>query len=82
MAVKVRLTRIGANNNIMFRIIAADSRSPRDGRFLETLGWYNPNKPGVNYKVDLERIDYWRSKGAIVSDTVKSIVSKARKKAE
>ncbi len=82
MAVRVRLTRTGANNKVSFRIVVADARSPRDGRILENVGWYNPDKAGANFKLDLERVDYWRSKGAICSDTVRSLVNKARLNAE
>ena len=53
MAVKVRLTRTGARNDACFRLVAADSRSPRDGRFIEILGWYDPKKEGVNFDLKL-----------------------------
>ena len=81
MAVKVRLTKTGANNDPSFRVVATDSRSPRDGSYLENLGWYDPKKAGVNYALKLERIEYWKSKGAQLSDTVASLVKKARKQA-
>lgn len=77
MAVKVRLTRTGSKNSGSYRVVAADERSPRDGRFLETLGWYDPKKEGVNFELNLERINYWRENGAGISDTVKSLVKKA-----
>lgn len=79
MAVKLRLTRTGANKDVCFRVIAADSRSARDGKFIENLGWYNPGQTGRNFKVKLDRIDYWLSEGAQASDTVRSLVRKARK---
>ena len=79
MAVKIRLTRTGARNDVCFRLVAADSRSPRDGRFIEILGWYDPKKEGVNFDLKLDRIDYWKSKGAQVSDTVKSLIKRAGK---
>lgn len=79
MAVKIRLKRIGAINQGSFRLVAADSRSPRDGSFIEHLGWYDPKKSGINFKINLERIDYWKKQGAQLSDTVASIVKKARK---
>lgn len=79
MAVKVRLTRTGARNDACYRVIAADSRSPRDGRFLEILGWYDPKREGTNFDLKLDRIDHWKSQGAQVSDTVRSLVKKARK---
>ena len=81
MAVKIRLKRTGATNNACYRVVAADSRSPRDGRSLENLGWYNPTQAGINYKLKLERIDYWIGNGAQVSDTVASLIRKSRKQA-
>jgi len=77
--VKIRLRRTGCNNNATYRVVAADSRSPRDGKFLEILGWYTPKQDGENFKVDLERIAYWQSKGAQLSETVASMVRKAKK---
>ena len=79
MAVKIRLKRVGGKNEIHFRLVVADGRSPRDGTFIEHLGWYNPYTKGVNYKIKLDRIDYWKKKGAQLSDTVVSLVKKARK---
>ncbi len=79
MAVKVRLTRTGANNNNCFRVVAADARSPRDGRFIETLGWYDPKMEGINFNLKLERIEYWQSVGAEMSDTVNSLVRRAKR---
>ena len=79
MAVKVRLTRTGATNDVCYRVVAADARFPRDGRFLEILGWYDPKKEGVNFVLKLDRIEYWKSKGALISDTVKSLLKRARK---
>jgi len=81
MAVKVRMTRTGANNDPCFRVVATDGRSPRDGSYLENLGWYDPKKAGVNYSLKLDRIEHWRSKGAQLSDTVRSLVRKARRQA-
>ena len=81
MAVRVRLTRTGANNDPCFRVVATDSRSPRDGSYLENLGWYDPKKAGVNFAVKVDRIDYWKGRGALLSDTVRSLVRKARKQA-
>jgi small subunit ribosomal protein S16 len=77
--VKIRLRRTGCNNNTSFRVVATDERSPRDGKFLEILGWYLPKQEGVNFKIDLERVAYWLSKGAQLSETVASIVRKAKK---
>lgn len=81
MAVKIRLKRTGATNNACYRVVAADSRSPRDGRSLENLGWYTPTQAGINYKLKLDRIDYWIGNGAQVSDTVASLIRKSRKQA-
>jgi len=80
MAVKIRMTRMGANREISFRVVATDSRSPRDGKYLEYLGWYDPKREGENYNLKMERINYWIQKGAQVSDTVKSLMKRASKK--
>jgi small subunit ribosomal protein S16 len=81
MSVKIRMQRMGANRDISFRVVALDSRRPRDGRFLELLGWYDPKKTGTNYQLNVERIEHWKSKGAQISDTVMSLLKKARKSA-
>jgi small subunit ribosomal protein S16 len=65
----------------VFRIVVADQRSPRDGRFIENIGTYDPRKPGVNYTLKLERAEYWLSKGAQPSETVRSILKKAKRTA-
>jgi len=77
MAVKVRLTRTGANKDNCFRVVATDVRNPRDGRFIETLGWYDPKKEGVNFSLKMDRIEYWKGTGAELSDTVRSLVRRA-----
>ncbi len=81
MAVKIRLKRIGAKNKPAFRIVVADQRSPRDGKFIEELGTYLPQKKGNNFTLDLERAKYWVSKGAQPSETVASFIKKATKAA-
>ena len=81
MAVRIRLKRIGAKNKPAFRIVVADNRSPRDGKCLEELGTYLPQKKADNFTLDLERANYWLSKGAQPSDTVASFIKKAAKKA-
>lgn len=81
MAVKIRMKRTGANNDVSFRVVAADMHSPRDGKNLETLGWYSPSSKGKAFELKLDRIDYWLSVGAQISDTVSSLVKKARKAA-
>ena len=77
MAVKIRMRRTGGKNDICYRVVAADGRSPRDGKFLELLGWYDPKRAGTNFELKLDRIDYWKKQGAMVSDTVASLVRKA-----
>ena len=77
--VRIRLRRTGCNNNATYRVVATDARSPRDGKFLEILGWYTPKQEGENFKLNLERIAYWQSKGAQLSETVASMVRKAKK---
>jgi len=82
MAVKIRMTRTGGNREISFRVIATDSRSPRDGKYLEYLGWYDPKRKGENYKLKMDRIEYWKKNGAQLSETVRSLVRKASRGAE
>ena len=79
--VRIRLRREGSLNNPYYKIVVANQRSPRDGKFIEIIGNYDPKKKDVNAKVDLDRADYWISKGAQPSDTVRSIIKKARKAA-
>ncbi|HSI13162.1 MAG TPA: 30S ribosomal protein S16 [Chthoniobacter sp.] len=80
MAVSIRLRREGNLNNPYYKVVVADQRSPRDGKFIELVGNYDPKKAGDNANVDLSRIDYWIQNGAQPSDTVRSIIKKARKK--
>jgi len=75
------MKRVGAKNEPVFRIVVADGRSPRDGRFIEELGTYQPLKKGANFTMDLERAKYWLSKGAQPSETVASFIKKASKAA-
>jgi small subunit ribosomal protein S16 len=81
MAVKIRLARYGAKKKPFYRVVACNSRFPRDGRFLEVLGTYDPRnkESGVNLKA--EDVDKWVAQGAEVSDTVRRIVKEAKKKA-
>ena len=81
MAVKIRLKRIGTKNKPVFRIVVADSHSPRDGKFIEELGTYEPLKKAGNFNLDIERAHYWLGKGAQPSDTVASFLRKAAKAA-
>jgi len=79
--VAIRLRREGTTNSPYYKIVVTDSRSPRDGRFIEIIGTYDPKKKDDNAAVDIARVDYWISKGAQPSDTVKSLVKKIRKAA-
>ena len=79
MAVRIRLRRVGTTNTPCYRIVVADARSPRDGRFIEIIGTYDPKPATNNFKVDVERAKYWIQKGAQPSDTVRSILKKAEK---
>ena len=81
MSVKIRMKRVGTKNMPAFRIVVADSRSPRDGKFIEEIGTYNPLKKGENFSLKMERAQYWLSKGAQPSDTVASFIKKAGKAA-
>jgi small subunit ribosomal protein S16 len=81
MSVKIRMKRIGTKNTPVFRIVVADSRSPRDGKFIEEVGTYQPLKKGDNFTLKLERVNYWVSKGAQPSETVASFIKKAAKAA-
>ena len=81
MAVRIRLKRVGAKNAPAYRIVVADSRSPRDGKFIEEIGSYNPLRKADNFKLDLERAKYWVSKGAQPSETVASFIKRAGKAA-
>ncbi len=76
MAVKLRLKRMGGKQKPFYRIVAADSRSPRDGRFIETVGTYNPIKNPAEVTVDEEKALDWLNKGAIPTETVRTILSK------
>ena len=75
--VKIRLRRMGAKKAPYYRIVVADSRSPRDGRFIEELGVYDPMADGEKIKVDMERAKYWIANGAQPTDTVRGLLKKA-----
>jgi len=79
--VTLRLKREGTKDRPYYRVVATDSRSRRDGRFIESVGTYDPMKKADNSNLDLEKIDGWLSKGAKQSDTVKSLINKARRAA-
>ena len=79
MAVAIRLRREGSLNHPYYKVVVADQRSPRDGKFIEIIGNYDPKQTGDNSNIDLARVDYWVKCGARPSDTVRSIIKKARK---
>jgi len=81
MAVSIRLRREGALNRPYYKVVVTDSRSPRDGKFIEIIGTYDPKKPGHNSALKLDRAEYWISKGAQPSDTVRSLIKKNKKQA-
>jgi small subunit ribosomal protein S16 len=74
MAVKLRLTRVGSKKNPIYRVVAADSRAPRDGRFIEIVGHYNPQPDPSLIELDEARIKDWLSKGAQPTDSVKRLL--------
>ncbi len=76
MAVKLRLKRGGSKQRPFYRVVAADSRSPRDGRFIEIIGTYNPIPAEYEVKIDEEKALYWLNNGAQPTDTVRSLLSK------
>jgi small subunit ribosomal protein S16 len=76
MAIKIRLARHGAKKRPFYRIVVADSESPRDGKFLENVGTYNPLVDPVEVSLKKERINYWMDQGAKPSDTVRSLLKK------
>lgn len=76
MAVKIRLRRMGAKKTPFYRIVVADSRYPRDGRFIEKIGYYDPMKSPAEVKIDAEKVQKWISNGAQPTDTVKSLLKK------
>ncbi|MDD6984741.1 MAG: 30S ribosomal protein S16 [Eubacteriales bacterium] len=75
--VKIRLRRMGAKKSPFYRIIVADSRSPRDGRFIEEVGYYNPMTEPVTLKVEEEKVQKWLASGAQPTETVKSLLTKS-----
>ena len=77
MAVKIRLRRMGAKGAPFYRIVVADSRFPRDGRFIEEIGYYNPMEDPADLRVDTEKAQKWIANGAQPTDTVKALLKKA-----
>jgi small subunit ribosomal protein S16 len=79
MAVSIRLRREGAKNRPYYKVVVADSRSPRDGKFIEIIGHYDPKKPGDNSALKVDRAEHWIARGAQPSDTVRSLIKKNKK---
>ena len=79
--VSIRLRREGTKNSPFYRVVVTDQRSPRDGKFIEQVGVYDPRKPGSNAKLAVDRLDYWISQGAQPSDTVRSLLRRAKAEA-
>ena len=77
MAVKIRLRRMGAKKAPFYRVVVADSRSPRDGRFIEEVGFYDPMKEPVEIKLDAEKIQKWIGNGEQPTDTVRALLVKS-----
>lgn len=79
--VKIRLKRTGTKNTPAYRIVVADNRSPRDGRFIEEIGFYTPLQKGQDFNVKLDRAEFWLTRGAQPTETVASFIRLARKAA-
>lgn len=77
MAVKIRLRRMGTRNAAFYRVIVQDGRYAPTGRFIETLGWYDPKQDGNNFSLNIDRVNYWLENGAQPSDTAASLIKKA-----
>ena len=77
MAVKIRLRRMGAKKAPFYRVVVADSRYPRDGRFIDEVGYYDPMKEPVDIKIDAEKVNKWLATGAQPTETVKSLLNKS-----
>ena len=78
MAVKIRLARVGRHKRPFYRVVVADIESPRDGKFIEILGTYDPLPENIDVKIQVDRAKYWLSQGALPTDTVKSIFKKSK----
>jgi small subunit ribosomal protein S16 len=82
MAVTLRLTRCGGKKSPHYRVVAADERSPRDGRLIEQIGTYDPRQEPPKVSFDMARLDHWLSCGAVPSETVGQLIKKVRRSAE
>jgi small subunit ribosomal protein S16 len=80
MAVSIRLRREGSLNRPYYKVVVTDSRSPRDGKFIEIIGTYDPKKTGHNSTLKIDRVEYWIARGAQPSDTVRSLLKKNKNK--
>ena len=81
MALKIRLTKVGSVHQPLYRVVVAEARSRRDGDAVENLGTYRPGDKGNPINVNLERVDYWLSKGALPTNTMHAMIKKARRAA-
>lgn len=79
MALKIRLRQQGRNNRPFYRLVVADCRSPRDGKYVEAIGWYNPfaSKTEQEFSLDAERAQHWLSQGAILSESAQALIQKS-----
>ncbi len=80
MPVRIRLKRVGTNKRLQWRVVVADSRSPRDGKFIENLGYYDPNRNPAIIKIDEGRYKQWIGKGALPSESVQNLVKRQKKR--
>ncbi len=80
MAVKIRLKRFGTKNRIQWRVVVSDIKMPRDGRFIEEIGYYDPLPLEEKFEVKKDRLDYWLKKGAQLSDALRSLLKRAARK--
>jgi small subunit ribosomal protein S16 len=79
MSLRIRLRRVGRKKQPSYRLVVADSTTPRDGAYLDTVGYYNPRRQPAELRIDLPKVEQWLGKGASPSETVQSLVRKARK---
>ena len=82
MAVKIRLKRFGTKNRQQWRIVVSDVKMPRDGRFIEEIGYYDPIPANEKFEVKKDRLDYWLKQGAQLSDSLRSLLKRAKRKAK
>lgn len=80
MSVTIRLRRMGRNNRAFYRVVATDTRRSNTGKYIESLGWYDPESKAGDFSLKLDRIEYWKSNGAKVSDTVRSLIRRSARK--